>query len=225
MIELSNVTKSFQSSGGELKVLNIESLKFEEGKSYFLKGESGTGKTTLFNIISGLLKADGGEIVVDGRDVAKLDESERDRFRASEIGYVFQSFNLFKGFSALENIIIPITFGAKKTKSAEAKAAALAALEEVGLKGFEKTGVEKLSGGQQQRVAIARALINDPATILADEPTGNLDRKNGEMIMDLLLRVAKEREMTLIVISHDISMSSKFDEVLDIDDFNRIVEE
>lgn len=216
MIALDNVKIAFDG----VRVLDIRSVEFEDNRSYFIKGESGTGKTTLFNIISGLKVPDEGSVYVNEEYVSLKSEKERDTFRAENIGYIFQDFNLFDGFTALENVMIPMAFVKNKVSRKEGKAKALAALEKVGISDRAGVKVNKLSGGEKQRVAIARAIVNMPKVLLADEPTGNLDRKNSRKIMTLLRDLQKENQATLLVISHDLSLADVFDETLDIYDFN-----
>ena len=217
MIILQDIKRSYD---GRM-VLDIPYCEFEDGKTYFVKGESGTGKTTTFNLISGLALPEEGIVQVDDVMVQLLSERERDLFRADNIGYVFQDFNLFDGFSALENVMVPLTFSSQKVNAKEAKRRAREALEKVGLGNRVNIKINKMSGGEKQRVAIARALVNVPKVLLADEPTGNLDRKNGGMIMDLLISSAQACGATLLVISHDLSLAEKFEETLDIYDINR----
>ncbi len=216
MIVLQDIKVSFDGN----TVLDIPYVEFEEGVTYFIKGESGTGKTTLFNVISGLKTPDSGIVQVDGNWVHLMSEKERDVFRAKNVGYVFQDFNLFDGFSALENVMIPLAFVGKKISSAEGKELALKSLAKTAIEDKASVKINKLSGGEKQRVAIARALVNVPRVLLADEPTGNLDRRNSGKIMDLLIAAAKDCGATLLVISHDLSLAEKFDKVLDIYDFN-----
>lgn len=220
MIVLQDVKQSFDGHA----VLDISYQQFEEGKHYFIKGESGTGKTTLFNVISGLSLPDSGIVQVGETMVQLLSERQRDVFRAENVGYVFQDFNLFDGFTALENVMVPLTFVSAHVRAQQAKQRAREVLQRVGL--VDKAGkkVNKMSGGEKQRVAIARALVNMPKVLLADEPTGNLDRRNSGHIMDLLVQSARECGATLLVISHDLSLADKFDEVLDIADINATVE-
>jgi len=220
MIILQDIKLAFNG----LSVLDIDYLELEDGVTYLIKGESGTGKTTLFNVISGLKLPDSGIVQVGDEFVHIMKEKDRDSFRAKNIGYIFQDFNLFDGFSALENVIVPLTFLNKsyvKNDKKDNKEVALEALKKVGLEKKASIKVNKLSGGEKQRVAIARAIVSSPKILLADEPTGNLDRRNSGEIMDLLISLAKENNSTMLVISHDLSMSDKFDKVLDIFDFNK----
>jgi len=216
MIALDDVKLSFDG----VKVLDIKNLEFEDDASYFIKGESGTGKTTLFNVISGLKVPDEGSVYVNDEYVHLKTEKARDVFRAENVGYIFQDFNLFDGFSALENVLIPMAFVKKKISRKEGKEKALSALERVGIKDRANVKINKLSGGEKQRVAIARAIVNVPKVLLADEPTGNLDRNNSRKIMELLSSLQKENHATLLVISHDLSLAEYFDHTLDIFDFN-----
>ena len=220
MIILHDIKRSYD---GRM-VLDIPYCEFEDGKTYFIKGESGTGKTTTFNLISGLALPEEGIVQVGDVMVQLLSERERDVFRADNIGYVFQDFNLFDGFSALENVMVPLTFSSQKVSAKEAKRLAREALDKVGLGDRANIKINKMSGGEKQRMAIARALVNVPKVLLADEPTGNLDRKNGGIIMDLLIASARACGATLLVISHDLSMADKFEETLDIYDINRAEE-
>ena len=216
MIILQDIKRSFDGRN----VLNIPYQEFEDGKTYFIKGESGTGKTTMFNVISGLTLPEEGIVQVGDVMVQLLSERERDAFRADNVGYVFQDFNLFDGMSALENVMVPLAFAGRKVAPAEAKRIAKEALAKVELEDKCSIKVNKMSGGEKQRVAIARALVNVPKVLLADEPTGNLDRRNSGKIMDLLIDSARTVGATLLVISHDLSLGDKFDEVLDIYDIN-----
>ena len=217
MIILQDIKRSYD---GRL-VLDVPYCEFEDGKSYFIKGESGTGKTTLFNLISGLALPEEGIVQVGDDMVQCMTERQRDAFRAQNVGYVFQDFNLFDGFTALENVLVPIAFVEQKARAKEAKARAMDALGKVGLADKSGVKVNKLSGGEKQRVAIARALVNVPKVLLADEPTGNLDKRNSAHIMDLLIDSARACGATLLVVSHDLSLEEKFDVVLDISDVNR----
>lgn len=216
MIELDNIKLAFDGK----EVLNIQNLSFEDNRSYFIKGESGTGKTTLFNVISGLCLPDEGSVMVGDTFVHLLSEKDRDCFRAQNIGFIFQDFNLLDGFTVLENVMLPMTFIGKHTRLKNSKPKALDALQKVGLEDKSNIKVNKLSGGEKQRTAIARAVVNIPKVMLADEPTGNLDKANSLKITTLLLNMAKEYNATLIMISHDLSLMNLFDEVIDINDFN-----
>ena len=216
MIVLQEIKKVFDGR----TVLDIPYCEFADGESYFIKGESGTGKTTLFNLISGLTLPTEGIVSAGDCMVHLLTEKQRDVFRSEHVGYVFQDFNLFDGFDALENVMVPLAFVSQKVSAKQAKERAMAALQSVGLQEKAHIKINKLSGGEKQRVAIARALVNMPQVLLADEPTGNLDRQNSAKIADLLLERAKACGATLLVVSHDLSLASKFEHVVDIAEIN-----
>ena len=216
MIVLQDVKKVFDGR----TVLDIQCCEFADGETYFIKGESGTGKTTLFNLISGLTLPTEGIVSVADTYLQLLNEKQRDVFRSEHVGYVFQDFNLFDGFDALSNVMVPLAFVSRRVGSGEAKSRAMAALQSVGLADRAKTTVSRLSGGEKQRVAIARAMVNMPKVLLADEPTGNLDRKNSVKIMQMLIDAAKSCGATLLVVSHDLSLATMFEHVVDIADIN-----
>lgn len=207
MIQINNLTKSFKNpeSGQHQTVLKISELSFEKGKSYALFGPSGIGKTTLLHIISGLLVPDSGAVLINGVDITQKNESARDRFRADNVGYIFQTFNLLDGFTALENVTLGMMFSGKGSDKHRAENV----LTSVGLANRLKYRPGQLSVGQQQRVAIARAIVNDPDILLADEPTGNLDPVNTSEILDLLFDKAKDK--ILIVVTHEEHILSRFD--------------
>lgn len=205
MIELKNVEKSF----GEQKVLDIDSLKFEDNKTYMIYGPSGMGKSTILNVIAGVKSVDSGEVIVNGCDIAKLTQIEKDAYRLKDVGYVFQNFKLLENMSVKDNLEL-LDIELKNLDSY------LPLLEKVGLKDKLNSKVRELSGGEKQRVAICRALYKKPTVILADEPTGNLNAKIAKEIMELLVSLAKETKSTLIVVSHDMTMLDMFDESIDI---------
>ena len=193
-ILMKGVRKAFNG----VPVLSIEDLEIPKGGQWVVTGTSGSGKTTFLNIASGILTPDQGSVRVAGTEITTLAEADRDRFRAVKIGFVFQTFNLLQGFTALENVLLGMLF-AGKTDSARAESL----LERVGLKdrmGYLPTA---LSVGQQQRVAIARAIVADPLAILADEPTGNLDREAAAATLHLLSRLNAEFGSTLLMVTHD----------------------
>ena len=205
MIELKNVEKSF----GEQKVLDIDSLKFEDNKTYMIYGPSGMGKSTILNVIAGVKSVDSGEVIVNGCDIAKLTQIEKDAYRLKDVGYVFQNFKLLENMSVKDNLEL-LDIELKNLDSY------LPLLEKVGLKDKLNSKVKELSGGEKQRVAICRALYKKPTVILADEPTGNLNAKIAKEIMELLVSLARETKSTLIVVSHDMTMLDMFDENIDI---------
>jgi putative ABC transport system ATP-binding protein len=196
-----------------LKGIDLEILK---GEYISIMGPSGSGKTTLFNMIGGLDKPTEGKVYIDEVDIAQLDAYELAWLRCRKIGYIFQTFNLIPVMSALENVMLPMIFAGMTTDDAREKAKGL--LELVGLGERLHHKPFELSGGQQQRVAIARALANDPAIILADEPTGNLDLKTGKEIINLLRQMNKEKQVSIITATHDLKMLDVSDRVIWIRD-------
>ena len=203
VLSLQNISFSY----GKTPVLKDISYEFEKGKMYCIIGKSGAGKTTLLSLLSGLAAPNSGEIIYDGKSIAKIDKYT---FRSKFIGVVFQSFNLITKYTALENVILSMDVAGYKTKSKKSRALEL--LNSVGLDEDEANRrVLKLSGGQQQRVAIARALSYDPDIILADEPTGNLDRDTQKEIMDIF-RDLTDQGKCVILVSHSPDVASMCDE-------------
>ena len=204
---LEGVRKAFNGT----PVLSISRLEIPKAAQWVVTGASGSGKTTFLNLISGILAPDAGTITVAGTAITSLSEAERDRFRARKIGFVFQTFNLLQGFTALENVLLGMLFAAGVDRG---RAEAL--LDRVGLKDRMGYKPSELSVGQQQRVAIARALANKPEVILADEPTGNLDPKTGESVVQLLKEVCREGGETLVLVSHQPQVMQSFKDVTDL---------
>jgi putative ABC transport system ATP-binding protein len=203
-------------SGKWTEVLRIPLLELKAGQQVAIRGESGLGKTTLLHIIAGILEPDSGFVSVGGAAMTGLAESRRDRLRAERLGYIFQTFNLLQGLTALENVMLGLAFG----KGADPKAA-LAALDRVGLAHRAHYLPRQLSTGQQQRVAVARALANRPCLILADEPTGNLDPARGREVIELLRESASALGSSLLVASHDPQVLGSFDQVIDLASLNQ----
>jgi putative ABC transport system ATP-binding protein len=217
VLEVSGLVKAYRSPDGERKaVIDVPEFSLGEGELAALRGSSGSGKTTLLHLVAGILEADAGRIVVDGVDIETLDEAGRDRLRAEKIGYVFQTFNLLQGHTALENVELGMAFG----RGVDA-ARAHHLLDRVGLADRHHYLPRQLSVGQQQRVAIARALANRPRIVLADEPTGNLDAKRAQEAVDLLLEVCRETGSALLLVSHDPAVLARFANVRDLSDVNR----
>ncbi len=185
----------------EVRALRGVTFRVEEGDYVAIVGTSGSGKSTLLNLIGALDRPDVGHVRYDGRDVRGMSDPELADLRNRRIGFVFQSFHLLSRMTALDNVAMPLVYRSSSPK--ERRARARAALESVGLGDRVDHRPTELSGGQQQRVAIARALVTEPALLLADEPTGNLDTDTGEEIMQLLERIQRERGMALVVITHD----------------------
>ncbi|MBW1835528.1 MAG: ABC transporter ATP-binding protein [Deltaproteobacteria bacterium] len=216
IVRVSKVTKMFQLGKVEVQALKGVDLEITKGDYLSIMGPSGSGKSTLFNMIGGLDKPTSGKVYIDEVDIAQLDAYELAWLRCRKIGYIFQTFNIIQVMTALENVTLPMIFAGINNDEAVEKGIQL--LELVGLGDRFKHKPFELSGGQQQRVAIARALANDPAIILADEPTGNLDLNTGEEIITLLKRMSQERNVTVISATHDIKMLNVSDQVVWIRD-------
>ena len=204
VIELRNLLRHYTMGDETVKALDGVDLDIGRGEYVSIVGPSGSGKTTLFNLIGGLDKPTEGNVFIDGVDISQLDAYELAWLRCRKIGYIFQSFNLIQVLTALENVALPTVFAGTPHEEGLKKAEKL--LESVGLKGRIHHRPGELSAGQQQRVAIARALANDPAIILADEPTGNLDLQTGQEIIDLLHGLNKTQGLTLVAATHDLKM-------------------
>ena len=222
MINLKNVEMTYDDQGTKIDALKVKNIKIKDGEKVAFIGSSGCGKTTLFNLISGLITPTKGNVVVEDIDLTMLAEGERDLFRANHIGYIFQDFNLFPDFTVLQNVVLPMSFSKRYNKN-EMEAEALNMLKRVGLDKKKDQKVKTLSGGEKQRVAIARSMVNKPNIILADEPTGNLDYKNGAKIMDLIIQIAKEEKATLLVITHNNSQLDLFDRSINIEEINEAI--
>jgi putative ABC transport system ATP-binding protein len=212
VVRVSNVTKVFKLGKIEVQALKGVNLEIAKGDYISIMGPSGSGKSTLFNMIGGLDKPTSGKVFIDEVDIAQLDAYELAWLRCRKIGYIFQTFNIIQVMTALENVTLPMIFAGMHNDAAVEKGMQL--LELVGLGDRFSHKPFELSGGQQQRVAVARALANDPAIILADEPTGNLDLTTGEEIIALLKRLSQERGVTVISATHDFKMLNVSDQVV-----------
>ena len=204
MIEFNDIAKSFTSGAIKTEVLKGVSFKVDKGEFVSIMAPSGTGKTTLLNVLGCLMKATSGSYLFEGHDIETLNDDQLSEIRNKKIGFVFQTFNLLEKTSALDNVLLPLVYSDIYPTDASKKAAGL--LEAVGLKERIHFKPNELSGGQQQRVAIARALINDPAVILADEPTGNLDSASAKEIMEIFKSLHNQGR-TIIVVTHDNSIA------------------
>jgi putative ABC transport system ATP-binding protein len=214
VLSLRNVRKSYrEADGNKLDVIQIGQFDLGAGEQTALVGASGSGKSTLLNLIAGILLPDAGEVKVNGTEITKLPEARRDRFRATNIGYVFQSFNLLQGFTALENVLLGQMFGTGGNGNR-----AVQLLKSVGLEHRLHHKPRALSVGEQQRVAIARALVNAPSLVLADEPTGSLDAKNGAAVLDLLRQVCADGKHTLLLVTHDPQVMKNFNRVVRLEE-------
>ena len=218
LLEITDLMKTYArpAGGGVQCVVDVRAFTLEAGAQRALRGESGTGKTTFLHLVAGILAADRGTIRLDGRELTALGEAGRDRLRAATIGYIFQTFNLLQGHTVLENVEFGMAFGRGVDR---AHAASL--LRRVGL--GDKLGhfPRQLSTGQQQRVAVARALANDPKLVLADEPTGNLDRRNAREALALIREVCHESGAALLLVSHDERVLAAFEHMQDFTAINR----
>ena len=216
VVRVKNVTKTFKLGKIDVQALKGVDLAISKGDYISIMGPSGSGKSTLFNMIGGLDKPSSGKVFIDEVDIAQLDAYELAWLRCRKIGYIFQTFNIIQVMTALENVTLPMVFAGLNNDAAVEKGMKL--LDLVGLEDRFSHKPFELSGGQQQRVAVARALANDPAIILADEPTGNLDLTTGEEIIALLKRLSQERGVTVISATHDFKMLNVSDRVIWIRD-------
>jgi putative ABC transport system ATP-binding protein len=216
IVRVSKVTKNFRLGKVDVQALKGIDLEITAGDYISIMGPSGSGKSTLFNMIGGLDKPTSGKVFIDEVDIAQLDAYELAWLRCRKIGYIFQTFNIIPVMTALENVTLPMTFAGLSNDLSVEKGLEL--LDLVGLGDRFSHKPFELSGGQQQRVAVARALANDPAIILADEPTGNLDLTTGEEIIKLLKRLSQERNVTVISATHDFKMLNVSDHVVWIRD-------
>ena len=205
-IDARRIERTFRIGDNRIEVLKGVSLTVERGEKLFLVGPSGAGKTSLLYTLAGLEKPNAGEVHIEGRSLYALGRQQQARVRNSRMGYVFQSFFLLPELTAMENVMVPAMIGGR-----QARERALDLLDRVGL--AERAGhlPTELSGGEQQRVAIARSLINDPAIVFADEPTGNLDTRTGDGVMELLMSLASEQSRTLLVVTHDNRLAASGD--------------
>lgn len=206
LIELVALTKSYGEGAAEIMALNGVDLRVDDGEFVAIMGPSGSGKSTLMNILGCLDVPSSGAYLFRGIHVEALSGRQRTLLRRFFLGFVFQGFNLLGRTSALENVELPLLY--RRVPKHERRKAAETALDQVGLKGWEKHTQAELSGGQQQRVAIARALVTNPSVLFADEPTGNLDTKRGREIMDLLTSLNRDRGITVLMVTHDHDMAA-----------------
>ncbi|MBX3463059.1 MAG: ABC transporter ATP-binding protein [Planctomycetes bacterium] len=214
-IAIHSVTKTYHRGGESLRVLDDLELQMEAGTFYALMGPSGSGKTTLLNLVGGLDHADAGRVVVGDTDLTSLDGSELARWRAAHVGFVFQGFNLLPVLTARENVELPLLLA--PLSKAQRREQAERALALVGLGDRMDHKPRELSGGQEQRVAIARAIATDPQVILADEPTGDLDRTTADAVLDLLQRLNRELNKTILMVTHDPQAAGFADQVIHLD--------
>lgn len=210
------VCKNYYDGQLNVQVLNNLTLQVDKGQSIGIVGASGSGKSTLLHILGGLDKPTSGRVSLMGQDLSQLSQKQLSRLRNRHLGFVYQFHHLLPEFSALENVMMPLLIG--KRPKEQARERALLMLEKVGLKNRVLHRPGELSGGERQRAAIARALVTDPACLLADEPTGNLDRKNALNILDMMMELKQELGTALVVVTHDDEMAARFDRVLNMTD-------
>lgn len=215
IITLQNVSKSFGQNSSSIQVLKDLSLDLKKGESLALVGASGSGKSTLLHVICGLEKPNKGNVYIKGVNITDLSTDERSLFRGKEVGFVYQFHHLLPDLTALENIALPAMLsGIGKEEAFEISASLL---EQVNLNDKKENRPNELSGGERQRVAIARAMSNNPSCLIMDEPTGNLDKKNVENFMNLLMDMVSTKEIALIIATHDNNVSSRLDKLLNLE--------
>lgn len=220
MLKLENIKKSFvQPDKNRVPILDIPSFEIAAGEQVVLLGPSGCGKTTMLHTIAGITNPDSGKVILDGVELTRYSEAARDRIRADKLGYVFQTFNLLQGFSAYENVLLGLTFASKKKSPHRAKQL----LENVGLGHRLGNKPHQLSVGEQQRVAVARALANQPALLLADEPTANVDPGNQQHIIDLIKDNCRAEKIALLMVTHSMEVANQFKRVVQLDELNLVV--
>lgn len=217
-LSIRNLRKSYvDPDGHRMPVLNVEKFDIARGEQVVLVGSSGGGKTTLLNVIAGITTADSGHVEIDGLDVTTLGESSRDRFRAQKIGFVFQTFNLLPAFTALENVLLGMSFSGRPVD----RTRAIELLTSMGLEHRLHQRPTRLSVGEQQRVAVARALANQPILLLADEPTANVDIANQDRILTHIRDACRKNDVSLLMVTHSQDVASQFDRVEQLSEFNR----
>lgn len=221
LVLLKGICKSFREGERERAVFRDASLAIAPGEWVFLLGRSGTGKSTLLNLISGIDLPDSGEVIVDGKTLNRLGERDRTVFRRNSIGFVFQFYNLIPTLTVEENVLLPLELTGPLTPALRDRAGEL--LEQVGLAERAGSYPDRLSGGEQQRVAVARALVHHPKLVLADEPTGNLDAETGRQVLDLFQRLLRPSGATVILVTHSQEVAQLADRLLTIRD-GRLVE-
>ncbi|NNJ25451.1 Lipoprotein-releasing system ATP-binding protein LolD [Planctomycetes bacterium LzC2] len=227
-LSVDEVTKSYPDPAGgpPVRILDVPRFTLAKGEQAVLLGASGGGKTTLLNVIAGLTTPDSGRVEIGGVNLTALSEAARDRFRAQRIGYVFQTFHLLSAFTALENVLLGMSFtGAGSAGRGADRAKAAALLDRVGLSHRSGNKPSQLSVGERQRVAVARALASEPMLMLADEPTANVDLAHRDAILDLIRQTCEERQVALLLVTHDRDAAGRFGRVEELSAINRVVSE
>ncbi|MBK00314.1 MAG: macrolide ABC transporter ATP-binding protein [Euryarchaeota archaeon] len=218
VLEAKGIWKVYETAATRVEALRDVSVKINQGEMVAVMGPSGCGKTTLLNCLSGLDEVSVGEVFVEGVSIFEGDDTLRTKVRREQLGFIFQSFNLIPVLSALENVEMPLQLNSAEPNSKAIRKKALNALEKVGLKDWASHRPAELSGGQQQRVTIARAYVHEPGLLLADEPTGNLDTETGTKILDLLVELNKELNITMLIVTHDKEVSKRCSRILEMRD-------
>lgn len=213
VLEAHGIGKQVSSPEGHLTILSELSFAIDKGESVAIVGPSGAGKSTLLALLAGLDLPSNGHVVLNGHNLNELDEDGRARIRAESVGFVFQSFHLVPSLNALENVMLPLELAGV----ADARTAAEAIVKQVGLGARARHYPAQLSGGEKQRVAIARAFATEPAVLFADEPTGNLDSRTGENVMNLMFDLNRESSTTLVLVTHDQSLAERCDRIINLD--------
>ena len=214
LYKLKNINLNYLLNGNNIKILKNINFEIKKNERVAIIGESGSGKTSLLMLMSGLESPTNGSIVFDKEDLSKINEKRRTEIRRKKIGLIFQQFYLIPNYSALENVMFPMQIN----KINNEKEKAISILEDFGLVNRKNNLPSELSGGEQQRVAIARAISFDPEIILADEPTGNLDRKNTELVSNLLLEYSRKKRICLILVTHNMNLARKCDRIMKLVD-------
>lgn len=213
VLKAENLSKEVASPEGPLRILDDVSLDVRPGESVAVVGVSGAGKSTLLGLLAGLDVPSSGKVWLDGRELSEMDEDGRAAVRANHVGFIFQSFHLVPSLTALENVMLPLELAGHQAP----RSAAIETLQRVGLGPRARHYPRQLSGGEKQRVAIARAFVIEPKVLFADEPTGNLDHRTGETIINLLFRLNHEFGTTLVLVTHDMTLAQRCDRILHMD--------
>ncbi len=217
MLTVTNLTKTFAASSGKVTAVNDISLEIENGTLAAIVGKSGSGKSTLLTLLGGLDRPTSGSVKVDDQDISKMSDHKLISYRRQKVGFVFQHYNLIPNLTALENVMLPMEYAGKSRAEQQSRASQL--LDEVGISGDKQARKPaRLSGGEQQRVSIARALANKPSLILADEPTGNLDSTTSKKVIELLKKLSKQENTTIVVVTHDLNITKEVDVTFQVRD-------
>lgn len=211
VLQCQNLRKLFKDAGKPVEVFTDINLEVSKGETIAIVGRSGTGKSTLLQLMGGLDKATSGKVFINGTDFEKLDEKQRSKVRNSSLGFIYQFHHLLPEFTALENVCIPLVIAGNNIAKAQAKASQI--LEKAGLAERLTHKVSQLSGGERQRVAIARALVTEPDCVLADEPTGNLDGQTADQVFEMMLSLNREQGTSLVIVTHDLALANRMDKV------------